>query len=111
VDVPGLAVTSRGGQYPDGPLEPTSGERFLPLPRGGYAQVFAGGTDPNGVPWCPVDAPPAYAELEALSAVIMRAESDDAHWPFRVRDLPPFELARAILKAGYRRDPDVTPDA
>jgi hypothetical protein len=87
-----------------------STERFLPVPREGYLEsAFA--LDPNGVPWCPVDAPPTYAELEALSTVIMRAESDDARWPFKVRDLSPFELARAILKAGYRRDADVTPDA
>jgi hypothetical protein len=51
-------MTTRGRQYPDGPLEPAPGERFLPLPREGRAAVFADGTDPNGVPWCPVDEDP-----------------------------------------------------
>jgi hypothetical protein len=87
-----------------------TGERFLPVPREGYLEsAFV--LDPNGVPWCPADTPPTYEDLEALSTVIMRAESDDAHWPFKVRDLSPFELARAILKAGYRRAADVAADA
>jgi hypothetical protein len=43
-----------------------------------------------------------YEQLEALSDVIMHAESDDEHWPFPVRRLSPFEMARVILKAGYR---------
>jgi len=45
-----------------------------------------------------------HEELEALSDVIMRAESDDEHWPFPVRRLSPFELARAILRAGWTRE-------
>lgn len=47
----------------------------------------------------------AESLLSALSEVIMRAESDDEHWPFKVRDLPPNELARAILDAGWRPAP------
>jgi hypothetical protein len=27
------------------------------LPRGGFSESGDGGTDPNGVPWCPVDVP------------------------------------------------------
>lgn len=49
------------------------------------------------------DVKPTFQELEDLSTVIMRAESDDAHWPFKSKDLSPFELARVILLAGYRR--------
>ena len=48
---------------------------------------------------------PTFEELEELSTVIMQAESDDVHWPFKSKDLSPFELARAILLAGYRRTP------
>ena len=47
---------------------------------------------------------PTADELEALSEVIMRTESDDEHWPFPVRRLSPFELARAILQAGWTRE-------
>jgi hypothetical protein len=45
---------------------------------------------------------PTGDELGALSTVIMRAESDPDHWPFPVRRLSPFEMARVILLAGYR---------
>jgi hypothetical protein len=30
---------------------------FLPRPRGPFSESGDGGTDPNGVPWCPVDVP------------------------------------------------------
>ena len=35
---------------------PPPGEPFLPRPPEGWGG-FNGGTDPNGVPWCPVDVP------------------------------------------------------
>ena len=35
-------------------------EPFLPRPREGFAEIFAGGTDPNGVPWCPADVPSGW---------------------------------------------------
>jgi hypothetical protein len=34
-------------------------EPFLPRPREGFTE-FAGGTDPNGVPWVPMDVPTGW---------------------------------------------------
>lgn len=34
-------------------------ERFLPRPPEGFTG-YGGGTDPNGVPWCPVDVPSGW---------------------------------------------------
>ena len=57
-------------------------ERFLPRLREGYAPVFAGGTDLNGVPWCPVDIAPRC--LHCLDEGHVCEEHPDFPWEVKV---------------------------